>query len=67
MNFDEKLLKNNIDEINRLKEQLNDLETYKDDFEPEELENMRKETLAQLEEAQKRLEKMKSGSITTKT
>lgn len=36
MNFDEKLLKNNIDEINRLKEQLNDLETYKDDFEPEE-------------------------------
>ena len=67
MNFDEKLLKNNIDEINRLKEQLNDLETYKDDFEPEELENMRKETLAQLDEAQKRLEKMKSGSITTKT
>lgn len=67
MNIDNKLLQNNIDEINRLNEQLKDLETYKDDFEPEELESMRKETLAQLDEAKKRLEKMKSGSLTTKT
>jgi uncharacterized protein YdcH (DUF465 family) len=67
MNIDNKLLQNNIDEINRLNEQLKDLETYKDDFDPEELESMRKETLAQLDEAKKRLEKMKSGSLTTKT
>ena len=29
MNIDNKLLQNNIDEINRLNEQLKDLETYK--------------------------------------
>ena len=37
-NYDDKLLKNVLDEINRLTAQLQDLETYKDDFTPEERE-----------------------------
>ena len=67
MNADQKLLKNGIDEINRLKSQLQDLETYKDDFSPEEIEQIKKDTLDQLVEATKRLEKMKSGQSSIKT
>lgn len=62
-NFDEKLLKNVIDEINRLNSQLEDLETYKDDFSPEEAEEIRKDTLEHLKETTKRLEKMKAGQL----
>lgn len=64
---DNKLLKNIIDEINRLNSQLEDLETYKDDFTPEEIEEQKKETLKQLIETNKILEKMKSGNSTTVT
>ena len=66
-NVDNKLLKNIIDEINRLNYQLEDLETYKDDFTPEEIEEQKKETLKQLIETNKILEKMKSGNSTTVT
>ena len=66
-NVDNKLLKNIIDEINRLNSQLEDLETYKDDFTPEEIEEQKKETLKQLIETNKILEKMKSGNATTVT
>ena len=66
-NVDNKLLKNIIDEINRLNSQLEDLETYKDDFTPEEIEEQKKETLKQLIETSKILEKMKSGNSTTVT
>ena len=39
---DETLLKNVLDEIERLNNQLKDLETYKDDFTPEEIEETKK-------------------------
>lgn len=63
INVDDKLLKNVMDELNRLNNQLKDLETYKDDFEPEEAEQIKKETLDQLNEVTKRLEKMKTGEL----
>ena len=64
---DETLLKNVLDEIERLNNQLKDLETYKDDFTPEEIEETKKETLEKLIETTKLLEKMKSGNVTTVT
>jgi hypothetical protein len=67
MNFDDKLIKNVIDEINRLKAQLNDLEIYKDDLTEDEIQETKKETLEQLINNTKILEKMKTGDITTKT
>ena len=67
MNYDQKLIQNGIDEINRLNNQLKDLETYKDDFTPEEIEQMKKETLDQLIETKNRLDKLKSGEMTTMT
>lgn len=67
MNADQKLLKNQLEEINRLKSQLQDLETYKDDLPPEEIEQMKKETLDQLMETQKRIEKMRTGQSSVKT
>ena len=67
MDFDENLLKNVLDEIERLNNQLKDLETYKDDFTPEEIEETKKETLEKLIETTKLLEKMKSGNVTTVT
>lgn len=67
INVDDKLLKNVLDDLNRLKSQLEDLETYKDDFTPEEIEESKKDTLAQLNETKKRLEKVKSGSLSVKT
>jgi hypothetical protein len=66
-NFDEKLIKNVLDEINRLKSQLEDLETYKDELPEDEINSIRKETLEQLINNTKILEKMKAGDITTKT
>ena len=66
-NYDDKLLKNVLDEINRLTSQLQDLETYKDDFTPEEREQIKKETQEQLINTNKMLEKMKSGKSTTVT
>ena len=66
-NFDEKLMQNVVDEITRLNNQLQDLETYKDDFTPEEIEETQKDTLNQLMETKKILEKMRSGNLTTTT
>ena len=67
MNADKKLLNNTLDEIKRLKSQLEDLETYKDDFPPEEAEQIKKDTLDQLMETQKRLEKLQSGESSVKS
>lgn len=67
MNYDQKLIKNVLDEINRLNSQLADLETYKDELPQEEIESIKKETLEQLINNNKLLEKMKTGDLTTKT
>ena len=66
-NYDDKLLKKNLDEINRLTSQLQDLETNKDEFTLEEREQIKKETQEQLINTNKMLEKMKSGKSTTVT
>lgn len=66
-NVDAKLIQNVVDEINRLNEQLKDLETYKSDFTQEEIDSTKKETLEQLIETTKRLEKMKKGDLTATT
>ena len=66
-NFDNKILQNVLDEINRLKSQLHDLEVYKDDFSEEEINSIKKETLDQLLNNTKILENMKTGELTTKT
>ena len=65
--FDSKLLKNVLDEINRLNNTLVDLETYKDEFTEEEIEETKSKTLKELFETQKILEKMKTGELTTNT
>ena len=65
--FDSKLLKNVLDEINRLNNTLVDLETYKDEFTEEEIEETKEKTLKELFETQKILEKMKTGELTTNT
>ena len=65
--FDSKLLKNVLDEINRLNDTLTDLETYKDEFTEEEIAETKEKTLKQLFETQKILEKMKTGELTTNT
>ena len=65
--FDSKLLKNVLDEINRLNNTLVDLETYKDEFTEEEIEETKSKTLKELFDTQKILEKMKKGDLTTST
>ena len=65
--FDSKLLKNILDEINRLNETLLDLERYKDELTEEEFAQTKEDTLKQLIETQKILEKMKTGELTTNT
>ena len=65
--FDSKLLKNVLDEINRLNNTLVDLETYKDEFTEEEIEETKSKTLKEFFDTQKILEKMKTGELTTST
>ena len=65
--FDSKLWKNVLDEINRLNNTLVDLETYKDEFTEEEIEETKSKTLKELFDTQKILEKMKKGDLTTST
>ena len=65
--FDKKLLKNVLDEINRLNDTLTDLEKYKDEFTEEEIAEKKEKTLKELFETQKILEKMKTGELTTNT
>ena len=65
--FDSKLLKNVLDEIKRLNNTLVDLETYKDEFTEEEIEETKSKTLKELFDTQKILEKMKKGDLTTST
>ena len=65
--FDSKLLKNVLDEINRLNDTLTDLEKYKDEFTEEEIAETKEKTLKELFETQKILEKMKTGELTTNT
>lgn len=63
MNVDEKLLNNVLDEAKRLNSQLKDLEEYKNDFEPEEYEKIKNDTLDQLIENAKLITKMSSGDL----
>ena len=65
--FDSKLLKNVLDEIKRLNDTLVDLETYKDDYTEEEIEEIKTKTIKDIFETQKILEKMKKGDLTTAT
>ena len=65
--YDSKLLKNVLDEINRLNNTLIDLETYKDELTEEEIEETKAKTLKELFETPKILEKMKTGELTTNT
>lgn len=67
MDFDKHLIKNVIEEINRLKEQLADLEKFADELSEEEKESIKKETLEQLINNTKILEKMKSGDLKCST
>ena len=66
-NFDSKILQNVLDEIKRLNNTLEDLETYKDEFTEEEIKETREKTLKELENTKKILEKVKSGELTTLT
>lgn len=67
MDFDKHLIKNVIEEINRLKEQLADLDKFADELSEEERESIKKETLEQLINNTKILEKMKSGDLKCST
>ena len=65
--FDKKLISNIADELNRLNEQLLDLEKFRSDISDEEYIQIKKETLDQLVEKTQILNKMKSGDMTTLT
>ncbi len=67
MNYDQKLVKNVLDDIERLNSQLNDLETYKNDFSSEEYEELKKESVEKLMYNKQLLEKMQAGDLTTTT
>lgn len=67
ISFDDKLVTNVKEEIERLKSQLEDLEVYKDELSPEEIDSIKKVSLEQLINNTKILEKMNKGDITTKT
>lgn len=59
------LLKKNIEEqLQRLLNQLNDLHEEKDNLDPDEYEEMEKDTLDQLKEFQESLKKMMAGDMT---
>ena len=60
----EVLIKNMEDQMNRLVQQLADLDEYKNDMEAEEYEENRKETLDQLKEFGESLGRMKEGDLT---
>ena len=65
MNVDEKLLKNVLDEANRLNSQLNDLEIYKEDFEIEEYNQIKEDTFNQLVVNAKIIDNMSKGNLKT--
>jgi len=67
MDYDKHLIKNVLEEINRLKEQLLDLEKFSEELTEEEKESIKKETLEQLINNTKILEKMKSGDLKCST
>lgn len=59
------LLKKNVEEqLQRLLNQLNDLHEEKDNLDPDEYEEMEKDTLDQLKEFQESLKKMMAGDMT---
>lgn len=65
--MDEALKKNLIDQQNRLIEQLEDLESNKEDLSTEEYEEMKADTIKQLKEFEASLEKMTAGNMTLQT
>ncbi len=64
-NYDDKLIRNLMDEIQRLKNQLQELEDYKDELGEDEITSIKNDTLEQLVNNTKILEKMQAGDITT--
>lgn len=67
MNVDSKLLKNLLEDTERLKSQLNDLEAYKEDFDEEEYNKIKQETLDHLIQNAKMIENMQTGKLGTVT
>merc|ERR1712032_1374483 len=67
MDHDKHLINNVMGEIQRLNEQLADLETFADEITEEEKEEIKKETLDQLINNNKILDKMKAGDLKTST
>jgi hypothetical protein len=67
MDFDKKLIENVLREIQRLNEQLADLDNFADEITEEEKEEIKKETLEQLINNNKILDKMKAGDLKTST
>lgn len=63
MESEKKLRENIQSQLVRLTNQLADLEEMKDDLEPEEYEETKKDTMKQLEEFQQSLAKMSEGNI----
>lgn len=60
----EKLKQNLESQLERLVQQLADLEEVRDELEPSEYSSTKEETLEQLKEFNERLSKMKSGNMT---
>ncbi|KAJ5076955.1 protein lzic [Anaeramoeba ignava] len=60
----EKLKKNIEDQLNRLLNQLQDLEELKEDLDQDEYESTKNETIEQMKEFQTSLKKMLSGNMT---
>jgi len=67
MVYDKHLIDNVLGEIQRLNEQLADLENFADEITEEEKEEIKKETLEQLISNNKILDKMKAGDLKTST
>ena len=67
MDYDKHLIDNVLGEIQRLNEQLADLENFADEITEEEKEEIKKETLEQLISNNKILDKMKAGDLKTST
>lgn len=65
MNYDQKLVKNVLDEIERLNSQLKDLETYKSELSVEEYDEEKIQSVEKLMYNKQLLEKMQAGDLTT--
>jgi len=67
MDTNNKLIQNIVNDTKRLNSQLKDLEEYKSDYEEEEYNKIKQETLDQLLENTKIIDNMTKGSLSTNT